>query len=564
MATMTALGFMPRKVLMRLMGLLSRFSVEQEDVVGVDISNKHIRIAQLSKTKNRWVLEKLGYRYLDSDVSDLLQNVDLYANKLRELLTTTKTTTVNAALSIPITSAIIRVVKLPLMTDDELQRAIDTNSLWVNTIQLTEKLEEYSIFWQVISRTPADNTMDILFVASKLADIKAYTTIAAQAGLNPVVIDIRCFATQNAYKLPASGAADSDINAILELGPDENYLLIIQKGNPFIADIYISEADRDLLRTPGKDPTLLERFCETYATQVRHAIHSFESRGSSKTLIDRINLVSPLPDVQTILRMLAVRLDGYKMDLFDPIQHLTVPENLKEKLAAEPNPSVFTSVLGLATRKLDVFGYYKFVTAVNNINLLPSREIVRVGEKTRILSGLLLGVVVVVIAVAIGLVSWLQGQTKEELLPQVQETTELEKKLALLNADIEALKADRERYQTFAESVLAQGVEQDHVFMLIDELMGAVPHGVWLSEIDYKGADTMTVNGEALNEKAIYRFVEKLNHGLVIQRASLKSIREGGDPRADTRLSGRKNFELHCTLIAPSTATSAGKRVKQD
>ena len=30
--------------------------------------------------------------------------------------------------------------------------------------------------------------------------------------------------------------------------------------------------------------------------------------------------------------------------------------------------------MGLAFRKLDVFGYYKFVTAVKNINLLPNRE----------------------------------------------------------------------------------------------------------------------------------------------------------------------------------------------
>ena len=30
--------------------------------------------------------------------------------------------------------------------------------------------------------------------------------------------------------------------------------------------------------------------------------------------------------------------------------------------------------MGLAFRKLDVFGYFKFVTAVKNINLLPNRD----------------------------------------------------------------------------------------------------------------------------------------------------------------------------------------------
>ena len=38
------------------------------------------------------------------------------------------------------------------------------------------------------------------------------------------------------------------------------------------------------------------------------------------------------------------------------------------------NRSPIAPVLGLGYRKLDVFGYYKFVTAVKNINLLPKIE----------------------------------------------------------------------------------------------------------------------------------------------------------------------------------------------
>ena len=39
-----------------------------------------------------------------------------------------KIATPNAAIAIPVTSAIIRVVTAPLMKDEELQKAIDTNS----------------------------------------------------------------------------------------------------------------------------------------------------------------------------------------------------------------------------------------------------------------------------------------------------------------------------------------------------------------------------------------------------------------------------------------------------
>ena len=43
--------------------------------------------------------------------------------------------------------------------------------------------------------------------------------------------------------------------------------------------------------------------------------------------------------------------------------------------------------MGLAYRKLDIFGYYKFVTAVRNINLLPNRDTVRQQNKIKFLSG---------------------------------------------------------------------------------------------------------------------------------------------------------------------------------
>ena len=62
------------------------------------------------------------------------------------------------------------------MKDEELQKAIETNSLWENLVQLTDNLDDYSIFHQVINKNEKDNTMDILFVASKLADINSYVS----------------------------------------------------------------------------------------------------------------------------------------------------------------------------------------------------------------------------------------------------------------------------------------------------------------------------------------------------------------------------------------------------
>ena len=145
----------------------------------IEITNKEIRLVQVSSNKaNQWVLDKFHIHPVDvSDDSAPIENADKFSEELRLAIQKYKISSPNVAISIPVTSAIIRVVTAPLMKDEELNKAIETNSLWENLVQLTDSLEDYSIFHQVINRNQKDNTMDILFVASKLTDINSYTSI---------------------------------------------------------------------------------------------------------------------------------------------------------------------------------------------------------------------------------------------------------------------------------------------------------------------------------------------------------------------------------------------------
>ena len=221
---------------------VSKLSISTEEITGLDITREAIRVAQATKGKDeKWILDKFSYRLLDQEKigDDLTQNKDYLAEEISLALSNAKITTKNVALSIPVTSAIIKVVESPLMTDEELQQAIETDSLWENLIQLTDKLIDYSIFHQIINRNSKKNTMDILFVASKLSDVNAYSSVAKKAGLNPVIMDVRCFTLKNAYdnvqfKVPA----DKLSSAILELGAEDNYLMIVHQSAPVIADIY--------------------------------------------------------------------------------------------------------------------------------------------------------------------------------------------------------------------------------------------------------------------------------------------------------------------------------------
>jgi len=60
-----------KKIIKVFVNYLSKLTVEQEDVVGVDITPNCIRVAQLSSTKKKWTLTKVGYKYID--VAQIIQ-----------------------------------------------------------------------------------------------------------------------------------------------------------------------------------------------------------------------------------------------------------------------------------------------------------------------------------------------------------------------------------------------------------------------------------------------------------------------------------------------------------
>ena len=95
--------------------------------------------------------------------------------------------------------------------------------------------------------------------------------------------------------------------------------------------------------------------------------------------------------------------------MFDPIEGLKVPQQFQKDLDL-PNKSYLTTSIGLAFRKLDVFGYYKFVTAVKNINLLPNRDTMIAQKKAKVFSNFAfkgaVGVIAIIYVVLFGLSFW--------------------------------------------------------------------------------------------------------------------------------------------------------------
>ena len=505
---------------------LGKSSVKGEEILGVDFTNKSITLAQISSNKaNQWVLEKFYSHPLDlPNDTTVLDNIDKVGEELSLAIQKSKIFTPNAAIAIPVTSAIIRVVTSPLMKDEELQTAIESNSLWENLVQLTDNLDDYSIFHQVINRNQKDNTMDILFVASKLTDINSYTSIIKRSALNPVIIDVKCFALKSAVdqiNQISNKTEDANLTAVLEFGLDENYLMILYDNNPIITDIFLRGLDRKIL-LESQDQEEKEGLSRRFTTQLKQAIQDFETKYEKR--IRNIKVVSSLPNVEDYLSSFRKNLLNIGFTLFDPIDGLKIPQQIEDQVKME-NRSYLTSVIGLAFRKLDVFGYYKFVTAVKNINLLPERKSMFSQKKMKAISSFafkgFVGGIVGIYLILFGLSFWNINSYNNKL----SDYDNVMKLNASKNKENKVVSKELKLISTSLKLSRTLKSNKDKSYRILAQIASSVPKRLRFNNVEYNGTNRVIIQGVAANDQDILNFIENLSKQKLIKQASLSSMK---------------------------------------
>ena len=522
-------------------------AAQGEDVVGVELTPGEIRLAQLTSNKsNQWVLEKFFVHKVEGmpEGGTVLDNPDLVGDQLKIALQKSKITTTNAAIAIPVTSAIIRVVTAPLMSEEELGVAIKSDSLWENLVQLTDNLADYSIFHQVINRDEKANTMDILFVASKLSDINSYTSIIKKGGLNAVIIDVKCFALKSAVdqiNQIAGSIEDANLTAILEFGLDENYVMILYENNPIITDIFIRGADRNTLQL-SENQEEMDALVRRYTTQVKQAIQDFETKYEKR--IRNLKVVSNLTNVDTYLESFRKNLVNTGFNLFDPIKEIKVPAQLEENVNYQ-NRSYFASVIGLAFRKLDVFGYFKFVTAVKNINLLPNRDNMIAQKKAKAYSNFafkgVVGVVAIIYVALFGFAFWQINTLNQKLDGYEQVVSDHELKTLEKNKVAKDL-GKINKSLTLSRSIVSNKTVS---FRALAQVASSVPKRVRFKSVEYNGSDLIIIEGEAYSDQDILKLIDNLNGKKLIAQASLASM---SLPSQEAGKITMKGFRIACVL----------------
>ena len=530
---------------------ISKANVANEEIAGIDISENSIKVAQLSKTKDEnWILEKISLRLLDKSktTEGVIAAKDYVAEELKLTMANAKITTSNVAISIPVTSAIIRVVTSPLMTDDELQKAIETDSLWENLVQLTDDLNDYSVFHQIISRNPKNNTMEILFVASKLSDVNSYSSIVKKAGLNPVIMDVKCFTLKNAFDNTLK-IENKVNNALLEIGTEDNYLIIVHDNIPIITDIFLRTNEKDALasysssvQSGENDATNVIR---RYSLQLKQALGDYEGKYGTK--INNIKVISNLNNIEELIPAFKKNLLTTGLQVFDPLNEISIPVYNKEKTNLR-NTSIYTSVLGLAYRKLDVFGYYKFVTAVKNINLLPNREALKRQSKMKFLSGFamkgLVGGIAALYLFLMGFSIFQINMNKGKL----ENFDNIEAEFNKINSqNIKLTKQVNDMQKALRLGSLVNS-NQIISYRALAQITRSVPQRVQFTTLNFNGTDQVIISGVAFSDQDIINFISNLNSKDLVEQASLQAMNVPKGQGDLQSANNKKGFSILCKL----------------
>lgn len=162
-----------------------------EPAVGLDIGNYAVKVCQISKAdNNRFKLTGLGYS--QTDVLNPKATVEAIKNAWEQARISTKKVNV----SIFPEGVIVRYLLLPLMSDEELRKAMSFEIERYIPFSNEEQVSDY----QVLKVDEEKKNVKLLMVAAKKELVDARVKLLQEAGLDPQLVTIDSMVLKNAFQ----------------------------------------------------------------------------------------------------------------------------------------------------------------------------------------------------------------------------------------------------------------------------------------------------------------------------------------------------------------------------
>jgi len=345
---------------------------KKRDLIGIDIGSSSVKLVQLKEVRGGYQLVNLGIAPLPSDaiVDNAIMDSGAVVSAIRDLLQSLKIKEKTAATSVSGHSVIIRKIQLPVMTEEEMESSIQ----WEAEQYIPFEISEVNLDFQILGPDANDpSQMNVVLVAAKKDFVNDYVALFKECGLNPMVMDVDCFAVANVYEANYPEHND-EVVALIDLGASSLNVNVLKGGMPvFTRDIqsggnsYNEELQKRLGLTgedaekvklggelPGISPstvtTVIEDATEALTTDIQRSLDFF-SASSADERPQRIYVTGGVSKVNAVRSSLVQRL-GIDVQVLDPWRQITYNKKSFDPDYLQSVGPLFTVAVGLAMRRV--------------------------------------------------------------------------------------------------------------------------------------------------------------------------------------------------------------------
>jgi type IV pilus assembly protein PilM len=172
-------------------------------VVGLDIGSSAVKAVELKPAGKGYRVVAFGIEPVppDSIVDGAIIDSTAVADAINRVFEHNKAFKAkDVCASLSGNAVIVKKITLPVMTEAELGESI----YWEAEQYIPFDIQDVNLDYQILdpgTGPEARGSMEVLLVAAKKEKIGDYTSVIAQAGKAPVIVDVDAFALQNAFEV---------------------------------------------------------------------------------------------------------------------------------------------------------------------------------------------------------------------------------------------------------------------------------------------------------------------------------------------------------------------------
>ena len=344
----------------------------KKDIVGIDVGSSAVKLVRLHESRGNFHLENIGIMPLapETIVDNAIMDSSAIVEAIHNLMASMKIKAKKVATSISGHSVIIRKIMLPIMTDAELEASIS----WEAEQYIPFDISEVNLDFHILGPDGKDpSQMNVMLVAAKKDFVDDFVAVFTEAGLEPAVMDIDCFAVENMFDYNY-GFVEEEVVALIDLGASATSVNVlkgnvslftrdIQAGGNLLGDelqkrlgVSSEEAeraklgDRDLSDAdPESIDEVLRDAIENLVQEVQRSLDFFTAT-SSEDRVSKVYLTGGVSSSQQVREALEKRL-SLPIERVNPFRNLAINEKDFDPEYLEAIGPMFSVAVGLAMRK---------------------------------------------------------------------------------------------------------------------------------------------------------------------------------------------------------------------